>query len=210
MKVVVKWCRELLTTPGGSVSQRDGCQGVLLLWAGLDDTPHTARAWLQTTIGLFTPTCVVEAEIIRLLVCGSGTTTSDCSNRGNGNGCQGRHCVGAINIPVQEGQLADGGETLCRSPALQDDGVRGPRHGMDIGMLEDGYSGIGREGVQEVNLEDLGDVGKKAEEMVQILGRQTLTHLTGVPELTGQLAGHAAKMADKSLCLLYTSDAADE
>ena len=51
-------------------------------------------------------------------------------------------------------------------------------------MLQRRDLGIGREGVQEVNLKKLLGIRKKTVEMIQVLRRKPLTKNASVPELT--------------------------
>ena len=54
---------------------------------------------------------------------------------------------------------------------LQDDGVRGPGHGMHVGVLEGGDPGVGGDGVEEHDLEKPGNIWEEAQQVVQVLRR---------------------------------------
>ena len=45
---------------------------------------------------------------------------------------------------------------------LHDDGVRGPGHGMHVGVMQGSDPGIGGDGVEEHDLEEPGDIREKA------------------------------------------------
>ena len=117
-------------------------------------------------------------------------------------------------VPVQKGQGADGGREapirLCSSPVLQDDGVRGPGHGVDIGVLESSHSGVGRKGVQEGYLVEGPEVRQEADHVIQKLRRKTIPQRTGFTGFPGFLARRPSEMAKEGvpglgICLLYTS-----
>ena len=65
VELKMRWCRELLTTPGGGVSRSGRRRLLLLRRFGPEDTTHATRVRLQASISLFTPASVVEGQIVR-------------------------------------------------------------------------------------------------------------------------------------------------
>ena len=105
----VERCRELLTTPGGSVSRWS-----LLLRRRLRAhyATHPAGRRLEASVSVLAPSCMIQAEIVRLLRGRrGGTTTYSTANstatarnsRDSLEGCKWRRAsAGADQIVIEE------------------------------------------------------------------------------------------------------------
>ena len=78
--------------------------------------------------------------------------------------------MGTNIVVVQKGELTERShrQRLCGGPILQDHGVSSTRHGVDARVLQGSDPGVGRQGIEEINLEELGNIRKKTKKMIHI------------------------------------------
>ena len=202
---VLKVCRECLLTPGPAVSRgrRRGRLGL-----GTQDGTHLADARLEALVSVGTPTSMVVAKTFDVgFLPGLRSrnrrhgSRKYCLGRGRGRRGLSRTAEG-IEL-VADGDLVDGGRhgsiKVRGSPGLQNDGVSGASHGEDVGVLEGRHPSVGREGVQDDDLEEDFDIRKEPQAMVEELRRKLVVEGLDLEQLTCQLSRSFPKVTEEDL-----------
>ena len=125
------------------------------------------------------------------------------STESRGDGLQGRrHVVLNIEVVVQQRHGVDGCNgvrRLCLSAALEDDFVGSLSLGAEGGVLQGCNAGVGRQGIEENDLEERLDVWKEASDVVEELSGQLVTNGAGLAEFPGKLVRSPSKVTQQGL-----------